>query len=115
MQEPRDATLARGRKDDLRTAAIDRMKIALLPHPHTGQTGKMIDLFDAVQGFPYPVRIEHRTFDILNFRLDAGRRVEIENTHRLTARDQRRYEVLSDESAAAGNEYRSHECGCDLP
>jgi hypothetical protein len=33
----------------------------------------------------------------------------------LTARDQRRYEVLSDESAAAGIEFRSHECGCDSP
>jgi len=115
VQESRNAALARGRNDDLCATAIDGMKIAFVSHPHAGKTGKMINLFDAVQGFPHPVRIEHRTFDILNFRLDAGRRVEIENTHQLTARDQRRYEVLSDESAAAGNEYRSHECGCDLP
>jgi hypothetical protein len=33
----------------------------------------------------------------------------------LAARDQRRYQVLSDESTAAGNEYRSHERGCDSP
>ena len=115
MQESRNAALARGRNDNLCAAAIDGMKIAFVSHPHAGKSGKMIDLFDAVQGFPYPVRIEHRTFDILNFRLDAGRRVEIENTHRLAARDQRRYQVLSDESAAAGNEYRSHERGCDSP
>jgi len=115
VQESRNAALARGRNDNLCAAAIDGMKIAFVSHPHPGKTGKMINLFDAAQGFPYPVRIEHRTFDILNFRLDAGRRVEIENTHRLTARDQRRYQVLSDESAAAGNEYRSHERGCDSP
>ena len=115
MQESRNAALARGRDDNLRAAAIDGMKIAFVSHPHAGKAGKMINLFDAVQGFPHPVRIEHRTFDILNFRLDDGRRVEIENTHRSTTRDQRRYQVLSDESAAAGNEYRSHGCGCDLP
>ena len=115
VQEPRDATLARGRKDDLRTAAIDRMKIALLPHPHTGQTGKMIDLFDAAQGFPYPVRIEHGAFDIINLRLGPGRRVNIQHTHLETPGDERRYQMLSDESAAAGNQYRGHEFGCVSP
>jgi malate dehydrogenase (oxaloacetate-decarboxylating)(NADP+) len=90
-------------------------KIAFVSHPHAGKSGKMINLLDAAQSFPYPVRIQYRTFDILNFRLGAGRRVEIENTHLLAARDQRRYQVLSDESAAAGNEYNSHERGCDSP
>ena len=115
MQESRNAALARGRNDNLCAAAIDGMKIAFVSHPHAGKPGKMINLLDAAHGFPYPVRIEHRTFDILNFRLEVGRRVEIENTHLPTARDQRRYQVLSDESAPAGNEYNSHEWGCDSP
>mgnify|MGYP003693806163 CR=1 FL=1 len=87
------------RNDDLCATAIDGMKIAFVSHPHAGKTGKMINLSRRRSGLPYPVWIEHRTFDILNFRLDTGRRVEIENTHQLTARDQRRYQVLSDESA----------------
>ena len=51
--------LARRRKHDFRAAAIDRVKIGFVTHPHARQTSKMIDLFDAAQGFPYPIRIEH--------------------------------------------------------
>ena len=74
-------------KDDFRAAAIDRMKIAFLPHPHAGQTGEMIDLFDAAQGFPYPVRIQHRAFDILDLRLGMARRVDVQHAHLQTPVD----------------------------
>jgi hypothetical protein len=107
--------LARGRKDDLGAAAIDVMKIAFPPHPHAGQTGKMIDLFDTANGFPNPVRIEHGAFNIINFRQGPGRSVDIQHTHLEAPGDESRYQVLSDESAAAGNEYRAHELGCVSP
>ena len=112
MQEPCNAALARGRNDNLCAAAIDGMKIVFVRHPHTGKTGKVINLVDVAQGLIHQIRIKHRPFDILHFRQGAGWRAEIENSHLSTPRDERRYQMLADVTAAAGDKCPCHVCGC---
>src|SRR3984957_10544471 len=115
VQEPCDASLARGRNDDLRTAVIDGLKIILARRPHAGKAGQMINLLDAVHRVVHQVRIEHRALHILHVRQAASRRPQIENAHLSAPRRERRYQMLSDEAGAASDKYPSHECGCASP
>ena len=115
VQEPGNAVLARGRNNDLCAPAIDGMKIVLVRKPHARQAGKVIDLTDVAHRLLDDIRIQHRTFDVLHVRQGVRWRVEIENARLSSPRDQRRYQVLSDEAAAAGDEDPSHECGCGSP
>ena len=87
------------------------MEIALSRYPHTRQAGKVIDLADIAECLVHQVRIQHRTFDIFNFRDGTGRRAKIQNPHLSTAGGERRDEVLSDKAGAASDKYPGHEWG----
>ncbi len=91
------------------------MKIVFVRNPHARQAGKVMDLADAAQRLIHQVRIEHRTFDIPHVRQGVGWRLEIENARLSTPRDQRRYQVPSDETAAAGDKARVMNGGADRP
>jgi hypothetical protein len=75
----------------------------------------VIDLIDAAQGLTHQIRIEHRTLDILHVRQGVGWTVEIENARLSTPRNRRRYQVPSDEAAAASHKDSCHECGYGSP
>src|ERR1700742_3612350 len=52
---------------------------------------------------------------ILNVRIRSRRRPDIENTYPLPTGAERFDEMLSDETAATGNQYESHEVGFAVP
>jgi hypothetical protein len=48
---------------------------------------------------------------IVDVGIGGGRRPDVENTHPLPTGAERFYEMMSDEAAATGNQYESHEEG----
>ena len=115
VQEPRNSALARGRYHHLRAVVVDGMKIAFLGHPHAGQTSKMVNLTDALQGTIHLVRIKHRTLHVLRAWQSACGSLEIKNSHLPSSRDERRDEVQPDEAGAASDEYSCHGCRFGSP
>ena len=91
------------------------MKIAFARHPHPRQSGKVIDLIDVAQANIDEARIEHRARHIFNFRQRKPRRANVENSYLSALSNECRYEVLSDEAAAASDKYLGHERGSCLP
>jgi hypothetical protein len=79
------------------------VKIILVRHPHAGEAGEVVDLFDVDERLVHDARIEHRTVDILNIRWFARRAAKVENPHTATSCEERRYQVLSDKAAASGD------------
>ena len=68
----------------------------------------MIDLIDARDRSIDSGTIKHRAMNVFNVRVRRGRRTNIENAHPLPTGAERFYEVMSDETAATGNQYESH-------
>ncbi|MDB5603926.1 MAG: hypothetical protein JWP25_826 [Bradyrhizobium sp.] len=100
--------LARCCNDDFCALAIDGMKIVFVRHPHTGQTGKVVNLIDTAYGVFHRAPIKHRTSDMFNVWWDTGFRTKIENAHLSTALNECGYQILPDEAAAAGDKYLGH-------
>ncbi|BBZ97322.1 hypothetical protein BDS110ZK25_19400 [Bradyrhizobium diazoefficiens] len=87
------------------------MKVLLVGNPHAGQAGEVIDLIDAGQRGIDRGAVQHRAVNIVDVGIGGGRRPDIENTHPLPTGAERFYEMMSDEAAATGNQYESHEEG----
>jgi hypothetical protein len=111
MQEVLDAALARRLDDDLGATEIDVVKIGLSRHPHPRQAGQVIDLVNVVHRAVHQVAIKHRSPDMLDLRQRPRGWLQIKHPHLPTPRDQRRGEVLSDESTAACDQYTRHATG----
>ena len=111
MQKPFNAALARSRNDHLGAAVIDGMKIVFARQPHAGQSGEVINLIDAVERSIHHVLVKHRAADILHLGQRAGRRLQIKHAHGAATLGQCRDQMLSDETAAASDEYPCHACG----
>jgi hypothetical protein len=69
----------------------------------------VIDLIDTGKRGIDRGTIQHRAVHIFNIRVRNGRRPDIENTYPLPTGAERFDKMLSDETAATGNQYESHE------
>src|SRR3954467_286827 len=87
------------------------VKVLLVGDPHAGQAGEVIDLIDAGKRGLDRGTVQHRAVSIFNVGIRRSRRTDIENADPLPAGAERFYEVMSDETAATGNQYESHEEG----
>jgi len=64
----------------------------------------MVDLVDAGDGVAHQAGIEHRALNILHLVDHVGRAADVEHTDLGAPRCQRRDKVVSDKTAAAGDE-----------
>ena len=108
MQKPGDAAPPRFVQNILGAGEIDGVEIRLVRFPHAGQPGQMIDLVNIGHHLPHQALVEHRALDIVHVGQGTGWEQHIENPHLEPPSDELGYQMLSNKTAAARNEYACH-------